>query len=105
TLPRTCSPLASHSLPARRSSDLPTVKNALLLMALALAIAAFVALDLGHWLTLEGLKAAQSRVESLRDDAPLATAAGFFVLYVVVTALSLPGAAAMTIAGGAFFGL
>ena len=83
----------------------PTVKKALLLMALALAIAAFVALDLGHWLTLEGLKAAQSRVESLRDDAPLATAAGFFVLYVVVTALSLPGAAVMTIAGGAFFGL
>ena len=33
------------------------------------------------------------------------TAAGFFVIYIAVTGLSLPGAALMTLVAGAIFGL
>ncbi|RJS93989.1 FAD-dependent oxidoreductase [Salinisphaera sp. Q1T1-3] len=36
---------------------------------------------------------------------PLAAAAGYFVIYVVLTAVSIPGAAVMTLVGGALFGL
>ncbi len=40
-----------------------------------------------------------------RDSAPVLVSLLFFAFYVVITALSLPGAAIMTLAGGALFGL
>ncbi len=42
---------------------------------------------------------------ALLDRRPLLIIGGFFVLYVAVTALSLPGAVIMTLAAGAIFGL
>lgn len=68
-------------------------------------VAVFFALDLRQWLTLDGLRALQDTVVAWRDARPLLVATGFFLMYVVVTGLSLPGAAVMTIAAGAFFGL
>lgn len=56
-------------------------------------------------LTLEGLKSQQDALSTLQQASPIAFAAGFFVLYVATTALSLPGAAILTLAGGAIFGL
>jgi pyruvate/2-oxoglutarate dehydrogenase complex dihydrolipoamide dehydrogenase (E3) component/uncharacterized membrane protein YdjX (TVP38/TMEM64 family) len=40
-----------------------------------------------------------------REQSPVIVIGGFFVLYVLVTALALPGAAILTLAGGALFGL
>ncbi|WP_290178990.1 bifunctional TVP38/TMEM64 family protein/FAD-dependent oxidoreductase [Psychrobacter sp. APC 3281] len=40
-----------------------------------------------------------------KAQSPLLIIGGFFLLYVVVTALSLPGAAILTLAAGALFGL
>jgi pyruvate/2-oxoglutarate dehydrogenase complex dihydrolipoamide dehydrogenase (E3) component/uncharacterized membrane protein YdjX (TVP38/TMEM64 family) len=77
----------------------------LLLVALAAAIAAFVALDLGRYFTLEQFRAHQSAIEAFRQAHPLQTALVYFLVYVAVTALSLPGAALMTLVGGAIFGL
>jgi uncharacterized membrane protein YdjX (TVP38/TMEM64 family) len=77
----------------------------LLLLALAAAIAAFFILDLGQYLTLERLKASQAGLADLVAQRPLVAIGGFFLLYVAVTALSLPGAAIMTLAAGAIFGL
>lgn len=68
-------------------------------------IAAFVALDLGRFFTLEYLQQSRGAVEGLRNNHPFAVAAAYFLLYVVVTGLSLPGAAVLTLAGGAVFGL
>ena len=77
----------------------------LLLFAIAAAVGLFLALDLGHYLSLDWLKAQQAAIAAYRADHPLAAVAAYFALYVAVTALSLPGAALMTLAGGAVFGL
>jgi len=82
-----------------------TKSRLILLIALALAIAAFFALDLGRFFSLEYLKAQQAAIDEVRRAYPLRTALLFFVAYVAVTGLSLPGAAIMTLAAGAVFGL
>ncbi|MEF8699221.1 MAG: FAD-dependent oxidoreductase [Candidatus Accumulibacter sp. UW20] len=77
----------------------------LLLLVIATVVALYVAFDLGRFLSLEALKAQQATIEAWRAARPLSAAAIYFVSYVVVTALSLPGAVWMTLAGGALFGL
>ena len=83
---------------------MPTKKIALLL-SLALAVGLFFAFDLGQYLNLQTLKAQQQNIESFRAANPGVTTLGYFVIYVLVTALSLPGATLLTLAGGAVFGL
>jgi pyruvate/2-oxoglutarate dehydrogenase complex dihydrolipoamide dehydrogenase (E3) component/uncharacterized membrane protein YdjX (TVP38/TMEM64 family) len=61
--------------------------------------------QLGQWLTLEQLKASRDTLAHTVQQQPLASAAVYFVGYVLMTALSLPGAAVLTLAGGAVFGL
>ena len=81
------------------------IKRWLLLALIALAIVAYFALDLGRFLTLETLKAGQDEFAAAYAADPLTVIAGFFLVYVGVTALSLPGAAVLTLASGALFGL
>jgi pyruvate/2-oxoglutarate dehydrogenase complex dihydrolipoamide dehydrogenase (E3) component/uncharacterized membrane protein YdjX (TVP38/TMEM64 family) len=76
-----------------------------LLALLAAAILAFFLLDLGSYLTLDSLKAQQAALATLVEERPLSVATGFFSLYIAATALSLPGAAILTLAAGAIFGL
>ncbi len=71
---------------------------------LGLGIAAFFALGLHRQLTLEALKASLDVWRQWAHQRPVASAAGFFAAYVAVTGLGLPGAAVMTMAGGALFG-
>jgi pyruvate/2-oxoglutarate dehydrogenase complex dihydrolipoamide dehydrogenase (E3) component/uncharacterized membrane protein YdjX (TVP38/TMEM64 family) len=76
------------------------------LLALVLAgVAAFFLLDLGAYLTLDSLKARQADLAALLEARPLLVIGGFFLIYVATTALSLPGAAILTLAAGAIFGL
>jgi pyruvate/2-oxoglutarate dehydrogenase complex dihydrolipoamide dehydrogenase (E3) component/uncharacterized membrane protein YdjX (TVP38/TMEM64 family) len=77
----------------------------LLLLVLVLAVAGFFVFDLGQYLTLETLKARQAELDGLVRQRPVLAVAAFFLLYVAVTGLSLPGAAIMTLAAGAIFGL
>jgi len=56
-------------------------------------------------LTLENLQARHQALLLYCQQAPIRSAALFFMLYVLVTALSLPGAALLTLLGGALFGL
>ena len=77
----------------------------LLIITLITAICAFLAFDLDQYLTLEYFKTQQVAIDNYRFSHPVITAAGFFVIYVAVTGLSLPGAALMTLAAGAIFGL
>lgn len=77
----------------------------LILLTVVAAAAAFWFFDLGQWLRLETLKARQAELAALYAAHPAAVIAGYFALYVAVTALSLPGAVILTLAGGALFGL
>jgi pyruvate/2-oxoglutarate dehydrogenase complex dihydrolipoamide dehydrogenase (E3) component/uncharacterized membrane protein YdjX (TVP38/TMEM64 family) len=76
-----------------------------LVLLLAAAIGAFFLFDLGQYLTLESVKARQAQLAGLLEREPLLLIGGFFLFYVAVTALSLPGAAVLTLAAGAIFGL
>lgn len=80
-------------------------RKTLLLIALLLALAAFFVFDLGRFFSLDFLQQSQARFAALREQQPLALAVGYFLVYVAVTALSLPGATIVTLAGGAIFGL
>jgi uncharacterized membrane protein YdjX (TVP38/TMEM64 family) len=84
-------------MPARRN------KIALLLLLAALLVV-FFALDLPRELTLEAFKANRQNFQHLYALRPGLTLAIYFLLYVAVAALSLPGAAVLTLAGGALFG-
>jgi len=55
--------------------------------------------------SLDCFKAQRGTVEAFYQSNPLGMLGAFFVIYVLVTALSIPGAAVMTIAAGAIFGL
>ncbi|MFN9804803.1 MAG: FAD-dependent oxidoreductase [Betaproteobacteria bacterium] len=76
----------------------------LLLVLIAAAVVAFFALGLDRHLSLAALKQQQGALAALHAEYRVATLAGFFALYVAVTALSLPGAAILTLAAGAIFG-
>ena len=66
---------------------------------------AFFALDLGRFLGLEYLRGAQLEFRALYGTRPALVVGGSFAAYVAVTALSPPGATALTLLGGAVFGL
>ena len=81
------------------------MRKTVLLLVVAVLVAAFFVFDLNQLLTLDGLKTSMDRFEALRVQSPVRVALVFFVIYVVVTALSLPGATLMSLAAGALFGL
>lgn len=81
------------------------LRKGLVLFGVVVLVACFFIFDLGSYLTLDNLKAQQSVLEDWRAANPWRSALVFFVVYVLVTALSLPGAAIMTLAVGAIFGL
>lgn len=76
-----------------------------LLVIIAVLAAVFFHFNLHQLLTLDGLKSGLDTFEAWRAESPLLIGGAFLVLYVIVTALSLPGAAIMTLAAGALFGL
>jgi pyruvate/2-oxoglutarate dehydrogenase complex dihydrolipoamide dehydrogenase (E3) component/uncharacterized membrane protein YdjX (TVP38/TMEM64 family) len=80
-------------------------KKLLLLIVIVALLAAFFVLDLGRYLSLDYFESQRAALESYRASHPWQTALAFFVVYVAVTGLSLPGAALMTLVGGAIFGL
>lgn len=75
----------------------------ILLVAIGL-LTLFFSFDLHQKMTLEGLKSGLAQLHAWRDAEPLQMALGYFFLYVLTTALSLPGALVLTLAGGAIFG-
>ncbi|MGK2907673.1 MAG: FAD-dependent oxidoreductase [Desulfuromonadales bacterium] len=75
-----------------------------LIAIIIIAIVAFFVFDLQRFLTLEYLKDRQQAFAGFYSANRLLTIACYFILYVLVTALSLPGAAVMTLAGGALLG-
>jgi len=77
----------------------------LVLAAIAVLVAAFFALGGHRYLTLDALRAQQASIQEYYAAHPWQAALGYFLVYVAVTGLSLPGAAVLTLFGGAVFGL
>ncbi len=76
-----------------------------ILVALALLIGLFFYFKLGAVLSLNSLKANRAALEAFYTDHRFATVAIFIAVYIVQTVLSLPGAAVLTLAAGALFGV
>lgn len=74
------------------------------LAVIGVLVVLFFALDLGRYLTLASLKENRAALEQYAASHRLLTVGLFIALYIVQTALSLPGAAVLTVAGGALFG-
>lgn len=90
---------------AAAGRGLGTVGKLVLLVVVVALIGAFFAFDLGQYASLEYLKSVHADVVAEVQANPLTASLIYFVGYVLVTGLSLPGAAVMTLAGGAVFGL
>jgi len=75
------------------------------LVVIAALVAAFFVLDLKQYFSLDYIKAQQAAFATYVESHALAAAAAYFAIYVAVTGLSLPGAAILTLLGGAIFGL
>ena len=81
------------------------MKKLIIIVVIISAIFGFFAFGLDQLLTLASIKARQAEILLWRDKAPLMVSFCFFTIYVMITALSLPGATIMTLAGGGLFGL
>ncbi|WDA41591.1 FAD-dependent oxidoreductase [Erythrobacter sp. BLCC-B19] len=81
------------------------MKKLAIIAVLAALVIAYFALGLGQYLSIAGIKAVAAQAAAIQQDNPLAVAAGFFAIYVAVTGASLPGAAILTLAAGALFGV
>lgn len=78
----------------------------LALVALVVVLVwAFFAAGGPKWLTLEGLKSGLDQFAAWKSTSPVLLGLGFGAVYVLVAALSLPGAVILTLAAGAIFGL
>jgi len=80
------------------------VKKTILLLVAVLAVGLFFYLDLGRFLTLAALKANRQALADYYAAHQVVMVASFMGLYIVQTALSLPGAAILSLAAGAIFG-
>jgi uncharacterized membrane protein YdjX (TVP38/TMEM64 family) len=80
------------------------VQRIIIVAAIIIAVILFKFLGLGQYLSLDYLKASQDKFTQIYASHRLLVIATYMGIYILVTALSLPGAAVMTLAGGAMFG-
>ncbi|MEN8142749.1 MAG: TVP38/TMEM64 family protein [Thermodesulfobacteriota bacterium] len=81
------------------------INRILIILAGIIAITLFRYFDLGQYLSLGYIKESQEYFRQLYSEHRLTVITAYMAIYIGVTALSLPGAAVMTLAGGALFGL
>src|SRR6185369_419013 len=97
--------LRARSGAARRGGARRVNRGKLLVLALLVAAAvAFFALGGSRLFSFDNVRALQGAVQAFEHEHPWQAAGGFFLAYVAITGLSLPGAAVMTLTAGAVFG-
>ena len=79
-------------------------KKLLIVVVLLILVGLFFLFDLDQYLTLSYLKQSRESFQALFAAHPVTVIGSYAGIYIVVVALSLPGAAVMTLAGGALFG-
>lgn len=77
----------------------------ILVLAVISAIGIFFAFDLHRYISLAELKQQRDALAAFAESRPLISIGSYFIIYVLMAALSLPGAVILTLAGGAIFGL
>jgi dihydrolipoamide dehydrogenase len=78
---------------------------AIIVAMLAILALAFLVFDIQNYLNLAYFKAQQDNVRAFYHEHRAITLGTYFLIYILVTAFSLPGATVLTLAGGALFGL
>lgn len=81
------------------------MKRPAIVALFGILILAWFLLDVGQYLTLDTLKLQRSYIDGFYLDHPFLVIVVFFGMYVLLTALSVPGAVILTLAAGAIFGL
>lgn len=81
------------------------MKRVAVLTVISLIVVLFFAFDLDARFSFDGLKASLATLQHWQASAPLNAAAIFIAVYLLVAALSLPGASVLTVAAGALFGV
>ncbi len=76
-----------------------------LIFAILVLVWSFFHFDLGEYLTLQALKDRREIFQNFYQQNTIQTIAIYMAVYILTTALSLPGATILTLAGGAVFGL
>jgi len=82
----------------------PNHLKIIIALAMTVLAAVFFLLDFDRFLTFEYLKSSRLAMESFYAGHKTAAIMGYMAAYILVAALSLPGAAVMTLAGGSVFG-
>lgn len=84
-------------------------KKALQRIVIVLAVVALVVVfkffELERYLSLAYLKSSQESFAAIYAEHQVSVIGIYMAIYIIATALSLPGAAVLTLAGGALFGL
>ncbi|WP_320175501.1 TVP38/TMEM64 family protein [Maridesulfovibrio sp.] len=81
------------------------MKNKILIITfIAVVVALFFAFNLDSFLTLEYIKSSRQEFQLFYDQNPFLTVFSFFLVYVLVVGVNLPGATVLGLAGGALFG-
>lgn len=81
-----------------------TVKRLMIVGVVACLVASYILFDLGQFFSLEYLKESRERFQTLYAEHTVLVIGAYFLLYVTATALALPAATVITLAGGALFG-
>ena len=81
------------------------IKRILIVGVIAGLIASYFVFDLGQYFSLEYLKESRERFQGLYAEHTFLVIGVYFLIYVTATALALPAATVITLAGGAMFGL
>ncbi len=93
------------SIPSQTKTSQKDLRRWLLAAVIALGVLLFFIFDLQRFLTLEYLQASRESFAATYAESPLTVSLIYFLIYVASTALSVPGAVVLTLAGGALFGL
>ena len=80
------------------------IKKLLLATLVAIVLILLLFFDVQHYFTLEYLKSSKDKLNAYYQDDPLLVLGTYFVIYLASAAFSLPGAAVLSLAGGALFG-
>ena len=100
--------MSNDSQPEPESQPEPLAQPAsrakpIILLVIA-AVIGFVIYQYGSLLSLESLAAKESELRQFQAENPYLVYGAAFLVYVIVTGLSLPGAAALTLVFGWYFG-
>lgn len=76
-----------------------------ILLGALVAVSLYQHFEVGQLLTFENLNASRETLAAGYQENPALTLGTFFAIYVLATALSIPGAVILTLAAGAMFGL